>query len=203
MIRESISNDFLTILLVFLSLYIFLLKRFNFNRFLINARFFKKEFNDKVSLNFFDILFLIFFVINISILTTDYKTNIFNNTDFELKLTSITFFIILKYILEIIIGFIFDFKNLSKNYINLKLLYFNSAGILIFLFNILCVYTNSFRDEIILFSVSLTLLYIIYFHLRLFYLFKKILIKNWFYFILYLCTLEIIPYYFFINNIFI
>ena len=76
MIRESISNDFLTILLVFLSLYIFLLKRFNFNRFLINARFFKKEFNNKVSLNFFDILFLIFFVINISILTTDYKTNI-------------------------------------------------------------------------------------------------------------------------------
>ena len=56
-------------------------------------------------------------------------------------------------------------------------------------------------DNLISILISLSLFYFLYGYLSIFFSMKKVVYKNWFYFILYLCTLEIIPYYYLISSI--
>jgi len=57
------------------------------------------------------------------------------------------------------------------------------------------------NHNITLIFITLSLLYFIYSYFLIFFSMKKTIYKNWFYFILYLCTLEIIPYYYLISNV--
>ena len=92
-------------------------------------------------------------------------------------------------------------KKIMRNYIYLKLVFNNSLGILILFFNFFIAYSIFDNHNITLIFITLSILYFIYSYFLIFFSMKKTIYKNWFYFILYLCTLEIIPYYYLISNV--
>jgi len=207
MIREYFSNDVLTSLILFSILLILILKKIDSEVFYDNLQLHKKKLlsklynNDFISFRFVNIVYLIVFLTNLSILFTIFLHGEFNLNIFQNYIYYIGLFIFLKYLLEKFIGWLFKFKRICNNYINAKIFYFNTLGILVLFLNILCIFSENFNEELVYVSLTVMLLYLIISHFIIFFSFKNMIYKNWFYFILYLCTLEIIPYYYVISNI--
>jgi len=207
MIREYFSNDILTSLILFSILLILILKKIDSEIFFDNLQLQKKKLlvklynNDFISFRFVNIVYLFVFLINLSVLLTIFSNGEFNLKIFQNNFYHIGLFIFLKYLLEKFIGWLFKFNRICNNYLNAKLFYFNTLGILVLFLNILSVFSENFNLELVYASLTIILLYLIISHFTIFFSFKNLIYKNWFYFILYLCTLEIIPYYYIISNI--
>ena len=206
MIREYFSNDILTSLILFSILLILILKKIDGEIFYDNLQLHKKKLlgklynNDFISFRLINIVYLLIFLINLSILFTIFSNGEFNLNIFKNHIYYIGLFVFLKYLLEKFIGWLFKFKKVCNNYLNTKLFYFNTLGILVLFLNILSVFSENFNEELVNVSLIVILLYLIISHFTIFFSFKNLIYKNWFYFILYLCTLEIIPYYLIISN---
>ena len=206
MIRDIISNDSLTLILLGSLLYVIILKRINPTIFDQNLSFKKKELINKLSnsllgIKSIEILYNFLFISNLSILIT-----FFMNKNFELfvyyeLLGFVSIFFVVKIMLDFIIGRLFSVSELMKNYIWQKLVYHNSLGILLLLFNFLIAYSIFDGYYMTLISIYISLLFLLFSYCSIYFSMKKVIIKNWFYFILYLCTLEIIPYYYLFSNI--
>ena len=207
MIREYFSNDTLTSLILFSILLILILKKIDSEIFYDNLQLRKKKLlgklynNDFISFRFVNIVYLFVFLINLSVLLTIFSNGEFNLKIFQNNFYNISLFIFLKYLLEKFIGWLFKFNRICNNYLNAKLFYFNTLGTLVLFLNILSVFSENFNQELVYVSLTIILLYLIISHFTIFFSFKNLIYKNWFYFILYLCTLEIIPYYYIISNI--
>ena len=207
MIREYFSNDTLTSLILFSILLLLILKKIDSEIFYDNLQLRKKKLlgklynNDFISFRFVNIIYLFVFLTNLSILLTIFSNGEFNLKIFQNNFYNISLFIFLKYLLEKFIGWLFKFNRICNNYLNAKLFYFNTLGTLVLFLNILSVFSESFNQELVYVSLTIILLYLIISHFTIFFSFKNLIYKNWFYFILYLCTLEIIPYYYIISNI--
>ena len=206
MIRDMISNDSLTLILLGSLLYVIILKRINPTIFDQNLSFKKKELINKLSNNLLgiksiEILYNFLFISNLSILIT-----FFMNKNFELfvyyeLLGFVSIFFVVKIILDFSVGRLFSISELMKSYIWQKLVYHNSLGILLLLFNFLIAYSIFDGYYMTLISVYISLVFLLFSYCSIYFSMKKVIIKNWFYFILYLCTLEIIPYYYLISNV--
>ena len=206
MIRDIISNDSLTILLFGSVFFMIILKKINPVIFSQNLMFRKKELVNKISTNlwgvkFLEILYNLLFISNISILLAFFKDQNFDMIIYSELFKYIFIFFILKLLFDLIIGKLFSIAQIMKNYIWQKLVYCNSLGIVLLLFNFLIAYTIFDKKYLIFFFITLSVLFLIFAYLSIFFSMKKVIIKNWFYFILYLCTLEIIPYYYLISNV--
>ena len=206
MIRDMISNDSLTLILLGSLLYVIILKRINPTIFDQNLSFKKKELINKLSnsllgIKSIEILYNFLFISNLSILIT-----FFMNKNFELfvyyeLLGFVSIFFVVKIILDFSVGRLFSISELMKSYIWQKLVYHNSLGILLLLFNFLIAYSIFDGYYMTLISVYISLVFLLFSYCSIYFSMKKVIIKNWFYFILYLCTLEIIPYYYLISNV--
>ena len=106
----------------------------------------------------------------------------------------IIIFLILKNIAEIGISWFFNIKSIIKLYINEKINYNNLIGLVILNFNIMVIYLFNPNIYIIIIMILIILFLKLVGYSNSFILHLKTINKNWFYFILYLCTLEIIPY---------
>ena len=206
MIRDIISNDSLTILLFGSVFFMIILKKINPVIFSQNLMFRKKELVNKISTNlwgvkFLEILYNLLFISNISILLAFFKDQNFDMIIYSELFKYIFIFFTLKLLFDLIIGKLFSIAQIMKNYIWQKLVYCNSLGIVLLLFNFLIAYTIFDKKYLIFFFITLSVLFLIFAYLSIFFSMKKVIIKNWFYFILYLCTLEIIPYYYLISNV--
>ena len=206
MIREYFSNDILTSLIIFSILLIFVLKKINSQKFYENFSFNKKNLitklsnNDYLSFRSINVVYLLVFVINTSILFTIFKNDKFNFQDFLKFATLLSLFILLKLFLEKFIGWLFNFKKKCDNYLTIKFKYLGTIGLYILMLNIVCIYSSGYNYELVYISLIISLLCLIISYFTIFFSFKNIIYKNWFYFILYLCTLEIIPYYYIISR---
>ena len=206
MIREYFSNDILTSLIIFSILLIFVLKKINSQKFYENFSFNKKTLinklsnNDYLSFRSINVVCLLIFVINTSILFTIFKNDKFNSQDFLKFATLLSLFILLKLFLEKFIGWLFNFKKKCDNYLTIKFKYLGTIGLYILMLNIVCIYSSGYNYELVYISLIISLLCLIISYFTIFFSFKNIIYKNWFYFILYLCTLEIIPYYYIISR---
>ena len=206
MIRDIISNDSLTVLLFGSIFFMIILKKTDPIIFSQNLSFRKKELVNKISTNnwgvkFLEILYNLLFISNMSILLAFFKDQ---NFDFILycKLFKYIFiFFTSKILFDLIIGKLFSINSIMKNYVWQKLVYCNSLGIVLLLFNFLVAYTIFDKQYMASFFIALSILYLIFAYFSIFFSMKKVIFKNWFYFILYLCTLEIIPYYYLISNV--
>ena len=206
MIRDIISNDSLTLILLGSLLYVIILKRINPTIFDQNLSFKKKELINKISnsllgIKSIEILYNFLFISNLSILLTFFKNKNFELFVYYELLGFVSIFFVVKIMLDFIIGRLFSVIELMKNYIWQKLVYHNSLGILLLLFNFLIAYSIFDGYYIILISIYISLLFLLFSYCSIYFSMKKVIIKNWFYFILYLCTLEIIPYYYLISSI--
>ena len=206
MIRDIISNDSLTLILLGSLLYVIILKRINPTIFDQNLSFKKKELINKISnsllgIKTLEILYNFLFISNLSILLTFFKNKNFELFVYYELLGFVSIFFVVKIMLDFIIGRLFSISELMKNYIWQKLVYHNSLGILLLLFNFLIAYSIFDGYYMTLISIYISLVFLLFSYCSIYFSMKKVIIKNWFYFILYLCTLEIIPYYYLISNV--
>ena len=204
MIRNIVYNDPLTILLFVSFFLIIILKKIDPSLFYLNISLRKKELRNKINnssigIKLSDIGYKILYVSNLSIFLTFYDNNSFDLQIYFKFLKYISIFYTLKIFSEIIFANLFEIQKIIKNYLWSKLFYRYSLGLLILLFNFLIAYSDSIVVNSIL--ILFCFIYFIFSYFIIFFSMKKLIIKNWFYFILYLCTLEIIPYYYLISNV--
>ena len=118
-------------------------------------------------------------------------------------LTFLSFFILSKYLIEKIIATSFDVESFIEQFNLFKVSYRTYMGLLLIPVNLVLYYTN-FMNKYIIISVLVVLLIInsITYLLSL-RNYQNLLFDKLFYFILYICALEIAPYffmYYFITN---
>ncbi|HLV15369.1 MAG TPA: DUF4271 domain-containing protein [Xanthomarina sp.] len=205
MLRPDFSYDFFTILiivgLVFVAMAKLLFeKRFNqFVAILINSSYLKIYSKDQRFIDLFDsLLFLnllfssvIFSFISYSVLFEPLEIS----TSFILKLSfGIGAFILIKVLLERLLGSLFSIDNLIDRYLFQKTSYKNFLGLLLIPVNVILLYGISPNKTIILSIITLLLLVNIIGLLDSYKSNLNLIKGDFFYFILYLCTLEIGPY---------
>lgn len=113
--------------------------------------------------------------------------------------TFLSVFILSKFLIEKIIATAFNIEEFSEQFNLLKVNYRGYFGLVLMPINIL-LYYNTF-DSKLFFSILLIVLFTLNVttYIVALKLYQNLLFRKIFYFILYLCTLEIAPYYFIYN----
>lgn len=102
--------------------------------------------------------------------------------------------LILKTIVERVIAYFFEFSEFIKVYLFQKSAQKNISGLLLLLSNILFLFSSLDKKLIIYSSLIVLSLVNISGFIRFLRLYQKAIFSNFFYFLLYLCALEITPY---------
>jgi len=214
MLRNYILFDGFTIIILLNIIIVTIAKTLNnskFKQFLflyLNNSFLKFSSNDNSFLSSFNSLLNINYIISLSVyisILISFNLYGFNN-NFEISIFLTTFlvlvaFIYTKYLIEILVGWAFNINkfiisfNLQKNSFN-KLI-----GLIMILLNSLAIY--SFPNSITFIKISVFFVISLYL-LGLYKVIRlndNLILSNMFYFILYLCTLEIAPILFFLNEV--
>lgn len=110
--------------------------------------------------------------------------------------TICTVFILSKFLIEKIIAVAFDFEELIEQYNLQKVNYRTYISLCLLPINMLLYYVNNLPITVIYVLISLVLVANALTYLNSLKIYQKFIIGKLFYFILYLCTLEIAPYYF-------
>jgi len=105
-------------------------------------------------------------------------------------------FILAKFLIEKILAVAFDFEELIEQYNLQKLNYRTYISLCLLPINMILYYVNNLPISVIYVLISLVLLANALTYLNSLKVYQKFIIGKLFYFILYLCTLEIAPYYF-------
>ncbi len=139
------------------------------------------------SFAFFIVLFLKQFEIS--------KTS--NGILFLQVFTFISVFVLSKYLFEKIIATTFKIEEFNEQFNLLKVSYRTYFGLLLLPVNFILFYNPSLsRDWIFIIIISIIVISNLVTYFVALKLYQNVLIRKIFYFILYLCTLEIAPYYF-------
>jgi hypothetical protein len=206
MIRDILLKDAFTIIILSLMIIITFIKlnyeqKFNYLiKIFWNRSYLKKYKKEKIIYNGFDYFLQINFVISISLFVYTFQLLSNNHLlSFDLiKLINIVMiiitFLMLKNLSELIVSWIFDISWAIKPYLNEKINYNNLIGLIILSINILIIFFFNPSINILFIFISIILLLKLTGYINSFILHQKTIKKSWFYFILYLCTLEIIPY---------
>jgi hypothetical protein len=110
--------------------------------------------------------------------------------------TFLTVFILSKYLIEKIIGTAFDIEEFVEQFNLQKVSYRTFIGLFLLPFNCFLFYNDSISHNFMMFFLFIILIINLLTYLISLKNYQNILIGNLFYFILYLCALEIAPYYF-------
>jgi len=206
MIRDIFLKDAFTVIILSLIIIITLIKYNNHKKFssllkiFWNRSYLKKYKYEKITYYPFDYILQINFVVSLGlfafIYTIIYNGNnlAFNFLEFINIIQIIITFLILKNLSEIVISWVFNIQWMTKLYLNEKINYNSLIGLIILPINILILYFFNPSINIIFIFIYIILLLKLTAYINSFILHQKTIKKSWFYFILYLCTLEIIPY---------
>ncbi|WP_431133610.1 DUF4271 domain-containing protein [Psychroserpens mesophilus] len=205
MLREVISNDWFTVFLVlglaFITLCKFLFTpRFkDFISVIGNSKYLKIYARDQKFIDGFDALLFLNLIISVSIFSYIVYVSLvhpseFNLTQFFKLIFGIGVLFLIKVLLERLIGSVFDIDSLIDSYLFQKTTYKNFTGFLLLPINCLLIYTISPTKPIIYACIGFIVLINLLGFISSFKNYQKLLLNNIFYFILYLCALEIGPY---------
>lgn len=203
MIRSLTTDNWITILFVLLIgvlvllNYLFSVKFKDFIPFFKKEQFYIKYFKTFTQTNLFFLLFSIFDILIYSFLI--YKIYVFykkpemdSHLLVYIKILNITFwYIILRFFIGKILDRIFKIKNFNTSLLYYKWIYLSKNALYLFPFLILLHYYKlnfSFIFLAVIVAIILVYNYFILLHKN-----QKNIFKHLFYFILYLCTLEIAP----------
>ncbi|MDR6299457.1 hypothetical protein GGR31_000073 [Mesonia maritima] len=206
--RNILSNDWITILFLVILLLLVFSKQFfgerfyDFSRILYSNKYFTSNKKSLRVLNFFSFqLFLVHaLLISLGLFILISQSNFIETTSanwilFIQIFVLYSLFISSKYFIEKIIGTIFSIEKLLDNYLFYKITYKNFLSLSLLPFLILSVYSFNFPTLWLIIIGGL----LIFAHLFILFSYykkqQKIVLMHWFYFILYLCTLEIAPYF--------
>ena len=205
MLRETISNEWFTILIVF-SLCVLAFAKYAFsNRFndylwvLGNSKYLKIYAREQKFIDQFDSLLFVNLVISLSIFSFIGYNEVFEPIEFNFTLfiklfVGIGALILIKILLERLIGSLFDIDALIDSYIFQKTNYKNYVGLILLPINIILIFALNPSTTIIYLILGLIVLINLVGFVTSFKTHQKTVLSNLFYFILYLCALEIAPY---------
>ena len=147
-----------------------------------------------ISLFFVQIISLAFFI-QLSLSLFGYASK----TDWILYIQIITlliFFILSKFLIEKIIATAFHIEEFVEQFNLQKVTFRTYIGLFILPINIILFYNNTFSRNIFILLIAILLIVNILTYLVSIKNYQNIIFSKLFYFILYLCALEIAPYYF-------
>jgi len=205
MLRHIVSNEIFTILLVISLIIVAIAKLVSPKRFddfilvLGNDKYLKIYSKDQKFFDKFDALLFVNLILSVSVFCfIIYKQvtptrSISNNIMFKLTL-SIGFFILIKVLIERLIGSLFEIDKLINQYIFQKISFKNYLGLLLLPVNALLLYSFQPTLPLIYGIIGFILILNIIGLVSSFKTHQSLIKNNFFYFILYLCALEIAPY---------
>jgi len=205
MLREIISNEWLTILIVLcISILAFVKAAYSnrFNDFLWvigNSKYLKIYSRDQKFIDQFDGLLFLNLIISSAIFFFIWYNTFFESIAFDLILfikfiLGIGAIILIKVLLERLVGSLFEIDSLIDSYVFQKTNYKNYIGLVLLPINILLIFAVYPSKTILYIVISLLFLINLVGFITSFKMHQKLILNNLFYFILYLCALEIAPY---------
>ena len=203
--RNYITHEWFTIFTVIGIIAVVVAKFINtlrFNDFILvigNSKYLKIYTKDQKFIDQFDSLLFINLAFSLSIFIYYVYHTFISPITFELfpflkLLFAVSTIIIVKTLLERLIGSLFDIDSLIDNYLFQKTTFKNYSGILFLFANLFLLYFNTHPEIVIIVTFSLICLINLIGFLTSFKNYQKTIISNFFYFLLYLCALEIGPY---------
>ncbi|WP_296380709.1 DUF4271 domain-containing protein [Winogradskyella sp.] len=203
--RNFITHEWFTIFTI-IGLFAIVAAKFvntlRFNDFLYvigNSKYLKIYTKDQKFIDQFDSFLFINLALSFSIFTYFAYSTFITPLSFELisflkLLFAISTIIIIKTLLERLIGSLFEIDSVIDNYLFQKTTFKNYSGIVFLVANLLLLYTNKYANVVIIASFILICLINLIGFLTSFKNYQKSINPNFFYFLLYLCALEISPY---------
>jgi hypothetical protein len=110
--------------------------------------------------------------------------------------TLLVFFILSKFLIEKIIATAFDIEEFTEQFNLQKVTFRTYIGLILLPINIILFYHDTFSRNFLIFFICIVLIVNILTYLISIKNYQNIIFSKIFYFILYLCALEIAPYYF-------
>jgi hypothetical protein len=201
------NKDWATALFVFSLVLIALSKSLFENRFsefiklIVSDKYIKVYKDSGLMMSWFTVFLFIVQIVSFSffiqLLLTSFGTTLKTDwVSFIQIFTFLTVFILSKYLIEKIIGTAFDIEEFVDQFNLQKVSYRTFLGLFLLPINCFLFYNDSISPNLILFLLSILLIINAFTYLLSIKNYQNILIGNLFYFILYLCALEIAPYYF-------
>ena len=206
LLRNIVVMDWITILIFVSLLFVVLAKGVFYTRFL---NFIILPFNNKYIfmynkkeklLNWFNLFFGLFLIINFSLFLYLGRNILFEPSQnsvivvFPLILASLVLFLFIKLALQMGNGFIFGTQKTISEVIFKKLSYFNYSGLIMFVANVILTYIAIGSKVVFYVAFLLILLVNVIGWITIIRNHQKFITGNFFYFILYLCALEIAPF---------
>jgi hypothetical protein len=205
-LRNIIINDWFTVSIVICLVVIALAKFLFSNRFndfieiIGNSNYLKIYIKDQKFINTFDGLLFINLVISLTI----FVILTINNLDSNIESQNIGIYyklfiglgsiLLIKVLLDRLIGSLFEIDELMNDYVFQKITYKNYLGLILLPINILLIYVITPTKSIIFIAIILLFAVIFMGFLESLKSHLNLIKSNLFYFILYLCALEIAPY---------
>jgi len=205
MLRATISNEWFTVFIVFalafltLSKFLFSRRFMDFLAVIWNSKYLKIYARDQKFVDGFDTLLFLNLIISVSVFSFLMYSEFVSPASFDLTqffklLFGIGALVLIKVLLERLIGSLFEIDALIDSYLFQKTAYKNYSGLILLAANILLIYTLSPSKGIIYAVLGLIVLINLIGFITSFKNHQKTILHNFFYFILYLCALEIGPY---------
>lgn len=205
MLREIAFNEWFTVFIVLGLMAIALSKQLfsvRFNDFigvLGNSKYLKIYSRDQKFIDGFDSLLFFNLIVSLSIFGfLTYSTFVeplkFDLTLFLRIILGIAGLVLIKILLERLIGSLFEIDKLIDSYLFQKTSYLNFSGIILLPINILLLYSIEPTKPIVYICIGIVILVNSLGLITSFKNHQKLILNNLFYFILYLCALEIGPY---------
>ena len=206
LLRNIVVMDWITILIFVSLLFVVLAKGVFYTRFL---NFIILPFNNKYIfmynkkeklLNWFNLFFGLFLIINFSLFLYLGRNILFEPSQnsvivvFPLILASLVLFLFIKLALQMGNSFIFGTQKTISEVIFKKLSYFNYSGLIMFVANVILTYIAIGSKAVFYVAFLLILLVNVIGWITIIRNHQKFITSNFFYFILYLCALEIAPF---------
>ena len=203
--REVISHEWFTVFIVLglvaitLSKQLFSVRFNDFIGVLGNSKYLKIYSKDQKFIDGFDSLLFFNLVVSLSIFCFLAYSSLVKPLEFELlTFLKIVFafaaVVLIKVLLERLIGSLFDIDKLIDSYLFQKTSYLNFSGFLLLPINVLLLYSITPTKIVIYICIGFILLVNVMGLITSFKNHQKLIASNLFYFILYLCALEIGPY---------
>lgn len=205
MLREIVSNEWYTLFIMLGLVFITLAKHIFAHRFsdfievIGNSKYLKLYVKEQKYIDGFNTLLLLNLIISAAIFTSIILSTFNNDWSFNLilflqLLVVIGAILVLKSGIERILGRLFEIEPLIDAYLFQKTSFKNYSGMLLIPINALLLFSVTPSKPIIYFIIGFIIIINLIGFITSVRNYQKLIISNFFYFILYLCTLEIGSY---------